>query len=86
MENFKAVISRWGTVATLAADLGIPEPTAYSWHQRDTIPLEWCAAVVRAAASRGFDDITPELLQALGERRRLARRNGEDAVSQESAA
>jgi hypothetical protein len=79
MESFAGVIKRWGTVSAFAADLGIPEPTAYSWHQRNSIPVSHFRAVERAAEVRGFSDVTATLLLDLAARKRRAPHRAEAA-------
>lgn len=69
---FKPLIALW-TVADLAADLGIPQKNVRRWIDNDSIPSDWFSAVVRAAAERGFQDITAERLAEVAEKRRLSR-------------
>jgi hypothetical protein len=67
-----AIIERW-TVAGLAKDLGIPPKNVRRWLDFDSIPAEWFSAIARAAESRGYHDITVEMLAGVAEARRLER-------------
>jgi hypothetical protein len=73
MESFQEIIGQWGTVAAFAADVGVKERTAMSWWQRQSIPADRFAAIVRAAARRGFSRVTPELLIEIAEGRQRRR-------------
>lgn len=66
------VIERWG-VPQLAKDLGLPAKNVRRWLDFNSIPAEWFAAVARAAACRGYHDITVEALAEGAEARRLDR-------------
>ena len=68
---FSPIIDAWG-VAQMAANVGLPAKTVREWHRRDSIPAEWFAPVVRAAASANRTEVTLEALAAVAERRRLA--------------
>lgn len=53
------VIARFGGLTSLARDLGHENPTTVQgWKERGTIPLAHWPAIERAAALRGFTDIT----------------------------
>ena len=81
---FKPIISRWGTSA-LASDLGLPKNNVGRWVTFDSIPAEWFAPVARAAAVRGFKDITVELLAARAEARAVAKRASGAPAAQAAA-
>lgn len=81
MQSFRDVIARWPTVAAFAREVGALERTAMSWWQRDSIPAEWFAAVVRAAVIAGFLDVTADRLMAIAELRRLAKDHQQPAVA-----
>lgn len=63
MENdthIKDLIDRWPSRKALADETGAPESSVHKWAQNGRIPSGWQKAVLVAAHSRGFDDITPE--------------------------
>jgi hypothetical protein len=70
---FAPIFNRWPALADFARDVGCPAKTAREWVRNDSIPSAWFAAVVRAALSRGFPEITADYLAVIAERRRLAR-------------
>lgn len=73
MQNFRDIISLWPTVAAMASDVGVGERTGFSWWQRDSIPSDRFASVVRAAAKRGYIGVTADALAIIAERRRISR-------------
>jgi len=70
---FVPLIKRFG-LSELARALGLPTKNVSRWVDLDSIPAEWFAPVARAAAARGFHDISVELLAARAEARGHARR------------
>jgi len=74
MRSFQDIIGLWGTVAAFAADLDVKERTAMSWWQRNSIPADWFAPVVRAAQARSFKGVTADKLSVIAEERRLRKR------------
>lgn len=82
METFRDVISRWPTVPSMGVDAGVGERTAFSWWQRDSIPADRFAAIIRAARLRGYEGVTAERLAEIAEKRRLRR----DAEAEAAAA
>lgn len=73
MQTFRDVIGLWPTVPAFAIDVGVGERTAFSWWQRDSIPADWFAEVVRAAGRRGHIAVTAEAMAIAAEKRRLAK-------------
>jgi hypothetical protein len=73
LDFFNPIIRRWPTLVAFATEVGCPEKTAREWLRNDSIPSTWVAAVVRAASSRGWTDISADLLAILAEQRRLNR-------------
>lgn len=75
MENetpIKDLIDRWPSRKALADDIGAPEASVHKWAANGRIPSGWQYAVHIAAASRGFDDVTPERLLELHDTRGAA--------------
>lgn len=78
---FTPIILRWRDglkekddgVLSLAADLALPAKNVRRWKDIDSVPADWFAEVARAAARRGFDDITVERLALIAEERRLSK-------------
>lgn len=75
---FVPIIERFG-IADLAAAVGLPTKNVRRWHDHDSIPAEWFTAVERAAAARGFADLTVSHLARVAEQRRLTRAEGSAA-------
>jgi len=73
MHTFRDIISLWPTVTAMASDVGVGERTGFSWWQRDSIPSDRFASVVRAAARRGYIGVTADALAIIAERRRIGR-------------
>lgn len=74
-----AVIERWG-VAELARDLSLPTKNVRRWLDFGSIPAEWFSAVARAAAGRGYHEVTLDALASGAEARRLERSNDRQFV------
>lgn len=87
---FEPLIHRWATVVEFAKEVGCPVNNAREWVRIDSIPAAWFSAVSRAAAAKGFLEITPESLSARAEMRRLTlegrRSTTEAGKRQQSAA
>jgi propanediol dehydratase small subunit len=62
MSDFKSILARWETRAALAADLQMPYDRIDQWWKRNTVPAKHWPALIKAAKSKGFDDITAESL------------------------
>ena len=73
MWTFREIIGLWPTVSAMALDVGVGERTGFSWWQRDSIPSDRFASVVRAAAKRGYVGVTADTLAIIAERRRISR-------------
>jgi hypothetical protein len=85
MTFFTPLIDRWAGLPEFAGDVGCPVKTAREWRRNDSIPAQWFAAVVRAAISRGFREITADHLAVVAERRRLHREAADAAQGQAAA-
>lgn len=68
--SFREVIDLWPQIADLARDLDEPYETVNQWKKRDSVPAWAHSRVVRAAHTRGFKQITHELLDDLAASRR----------------
>lgn len=60
--SFRPIIKRWPSKSALAADLGLKHFHVQAWWHRDSIPGDWDTAIVSAAAKRGYEDVSLELL------------------------
>lgn len=69
-QSFRDVIELWPQTAELARDLSEPYETVNQWKKRDSVPAWAHSALIRAAAARGFGQVTPELLDELAAARR----------------
>lgn len=61
----KTLISRWPTRKAFADDVGSDLAAVHKWAQVGRIPSGRQHRVVRAAAARGFVEITPEWMLAV---------------------
>lgn len=50
--NFRTIIDRWPSIDQMAADLSVKPDTVRKWRERDSVPGEYWAAIVRAARDR----------------------------------
>lgn len=80
---FIPIIELWN--GNLAGDLGLPGKNVKRWVDFDSIPAEWFAPVARAAAARGFTQVTVELLAARAEARAVERRHKTQHQTQPAA-
>lgn len=62
MKTVSDIVDLWPKQADFAADCGVKWMTVYQWRQRNKIPPEYWAALVRAAKRKGFPAITEKLL------------------------
>lgn len=70
--SFASITRLWPKRADLARDLGTYDGLVQQWMLKDFIPCEWWQALVGAAARRGIEGVTLEVLAELAQRRRLA--------------
>jgi len=54
------LIARWPNRQALADDIDANIEAVHKWAKSDRIPSGWMLAVVNAAQSRGFEDVTAE--------------------------
>lgn len=69
MKTFRDIIALWGSYAALARDVNEPYVTVQQWHWRNSIPARVWPIVVKAAADRGYAQVTLEALAALSAER-----------------
>ena len=50
--SFKDVIKLWDSQEAFASEIGINLPAVRKWWQRDSIPVDWWAAVIRSSVGR----------------------------------
>ena len=62
MNSFEEIMSLWGTVARLAADLNVPKGTVRVWKHRRSIPHHQWARLVEMADRRGYAGVTHRCL------------------------
>lgn len=67
------VMSRWPTDADFARDIGIKPTHAQVMKFRRSIPSSYWARIVSAAAERGIDGVTLDVLAAVAAARQEAR-------------
>lgn len=67
--TFSEVIDRWPSMTAFAKDIGVPYRRVRSWRQRSSIRATYFQAIVDAAASRGYTDITAAVLLDAAARR-----------------
>lgn len=68
--TFRSVIDLWPTKAAFARDLktiggATKDPPVREWFRRDHIPEVWFDPVIKAAAERGFVEVTYRVLASL---------------------
>lgn len=81
LNSFRDVISLWPTpsLTNLASELKLSYGRVKKWWRRDSIPSEHWQAMVDAAASRHFDQVT---FEALGRIAAAPRKSPDDAHAQ----
>jgi len=71
--SFTDIIRRWDNLKSFCADVGVPDPTARAWINRDRIPSHHWVTIIEAARARGIaldlGDFTAAL--ALSQQRRM---------------
>lgn len=76
MATFSDIVNLWPSAVAMAADLGLPPEKGAirtrAWRNRDFIPPEMWPAVIKAAETRGFKDVTADLLMRLAVERKTA--------------
>lgn len=68
MNTFSAIISLWKSAVELAGDIDVKPGSVRQWISRNRIPPEYWNSIVRAAAGRGFTEVTLSLLADIAER------------------
>lgn len=65
--GFREIVELWPSHADMAVDVGAPVTTVRKWSQRNSIPAEWWASLLRTENAR-TNGITSELLTDLAAR------------------
>lgn len=60
--SHREIVSRWPSIAAFADDIGVAYETAKKMNQRSSIGRDYWLKVVEAAAKRGIDGISIELI------------------------
>ena len=64
VSSFRDVVALWQTPDALAAEIGVGVAAARKWPQRNNIPAEWWAPILRTKRARKAG-VTAELLAEL---------------------
>ena len=72
MKNFRDIIDLWPSRSAFAKRLSVPNSTASSMWQNDTIPSQYWVDVVAGAVERGHGDVTFEMLAGMAKAKRGA--------------
>ena len=67
--SFRELMELWPTVSAFAEAIDAPQPTANKWRQRDRIPADWWAAVLKTQEAKE-SRVTADLLVTLAARER----------------
>jgi hypothetical protein len=65
MTTYTEIIDRWPSLTAYAADIGVRYGTAQVMRYRGSIPAKYWKRVVAAAARRGIDGVSLELLASI---------------------
>jgi hypothetical protein len=65
MTTYTEIIDRWPSLTTYAADIGVRYGTAQVMRYRGSIPAKYWKRVVSAAAKRGIEGVTLDLLASI---------------------
>lgn len=68
VQTFTDIINAWEKPGLLAEDIGEEVGTVRQWRNRDTFPDRVWKAAVAAAARRGIEGVTLELLASIAAR------------------
>lgn len=71
-EDWRELIDRWPTIIEMAQDIGMSVDNLRVYKSRNSIRAEWFCAIVEAAKSRGYTEITYKGVCEIAER--LARK------------
>lgn len=64
-ESVRAIIDLWPSRRALSEQIGTSEARIHKWAQVNAIPARYQKHVIAAAAARGFEGVTAELIVAL---------------------
>ena len=64
VSSFREIVALWGSPDALAAEIGVGISAASKWPQRNNIPAEWWAPILRTERAREAG-VTAELLAEL---------------------
>jgi hypothetical protein len=70
--TFRDIIALWGSAEALATDLRTSGVTVRAWRNRDSIPGGWWTLIVDAAAARGIQGVSLEVLARAAQKARAA--------------
>jgi hypothetical protein len=62
MQKEADIFAAWPCDAELGRDIGVPYPRVSAWKQRGSILAAYRGQIIRAAARRGYPEITADLL------------------------
>jgi hypothetical protein len=65
MTTYTEIIDRWPSLTTYAADIGVRYGTAQVMRYRGSIPARYWKRVVAAAARRGIEGVSLDLLASI---------------------
>lgn len=65
MHTIAEVLARWPTDADFARDIGVKPNHAQTMKVRNSIPSAYWSQIVAAAAARGIEGVTLELLASI---------------------
>jgi hypothetical protein len=85
MTTYTEIIDRWPSLSTYADDIGVRYGTAQVMRYRGSIPAKYWKRVVTAAARRGIEGVSLDLLASI-EAEPRPRRSDSNQVAAQSAA
>lgn len=63
--TFSEIIDLWPSAESLGGDIGVGGGTVRKWKSRNSIPGSFWLPIITAAAKRGIEGLTLDLLAAL---------------------
>lgn len=63
LDTFQDLIARWGSVREFAEEMGVSPNTAAGWKRRNSIPSDYWAGVLEAAAEREIPVAADDLVR-----------------------
>ena len=74
MQTFSDIINRWPSAEEFASGIHVTGGRVRQWRRRNRLPSEFWLDVVEDAASRGYADVTLEVLASIAAKSRSAAR------------